>query len=329
MKLKAFLVTTLVIFTSTLLLAETCVSEKRDDSDLNPIIEINNSHIGTQEFLAALQLKARKLYYHLEAPEAELNQFKLDVVNDIIRDRLLAWHAIDEYKLSADSNDLRLFEAQLIDQLSDNEQFDANQSLILNFYLCREEREQLITQLQKTIESSVKITNNEVAAYYEQHPEKFTSPVQNHVAVILVGVEAGLPQQEWEDAKARAQQIHLQLIEGADFSELAKKYSSDISARDGGDMGYQHEGMLGEYVEDTLKTLSINEFSEPFFILEGWAIIKLIERQEPTLNPFKLVKDRAEGLLLREKKDLAWQNLIEALKKNAVIRIDENAIKEL
>jgi len=329
MKLNVILSTALFTLSSTYLLAESCVSEHRDDSDITPVIEINNSKVGEQEFLGALQLKARKLFYHLEAPEAQVEEFKLEVAQDIIRDRLLAWHAIKEYKLSADSNDLRFFEAQLIDQMSDNPQFEDNQSLILNFYLCREERDQLITQLQKTIESSVKITKNEVAAYYEQHPEKFTSPVQNHIAVILVGVEAGRPQQEWEDAKTRAQQIHLQLVEGADFSELAKKYSSDISARDGGDMGYQHEGMLGEYVENTLKTLEVGEVSEPFFLLEGWSIIKLIERKEPSLNPLKTVKARAEGLLLREKKDQAWQRLINSLINKATVIVNEDAIKAL
>jgi len=329
MKFRVLLFTTFLTISSPFLIADTCVTERRDDSNINSVINIDSSQIGQQEFVASLQLKARKLFYHLEAPEAEAAEFKLEVANDIITDRLLAWHAIESYNLSANENDLRAFEAQLTEQLSDNEQFDQNQSLILNFYLCREERTQLISQLKQSVENKVKSTKNEVRDYYQQHPEKFTSPIQNRIAVILIGVEAGQPKQEWDDARATAQQLHLQLIEGADFASVAKEYSSDISARDGGDMGYQHEGMLGEYVENTLKTLEVGDISEPFFLLNGWAIIKLIEQQEPVLNPFKLVKNRAEGLLLREKKEQAWENLIKTLKSKASININEDAIQAL
>ena len=104
------------------------------------------------------------------------------------------------------------------------------------------------------------------------------------------------------------------LREGADFQELARQHSKDSSAANGGDMGYQHKGMLPEPAQVALDKLKPGEVSDAVLLLEGVAIFRLDERRAARLNQLDAVRARARDLWKRDKGEEAWTQLLAKLR---------------
>ncbi|MFT6072402.1 MAG: peptidyl-prolyl cis-trans isomerase C [Alphaproteobacteria bacterium] len=84
-----------------------------------------------------------------------------------------------------------------------------------------------------------------------------------------------------------AQHIKDHLDDGADFTILAKKYSSDSNADTGGDLGYFSSEMMVKPFSDAVAGLTKNETSNPVKTDFGWHIIRLTDKRKlptPTLE---------------------------------------------
>lgn len=88
------------------------------------------------------------------------------------------------------------------------------------------------------------------------------------------------------DAQARAKLADLrrQILDGADFAELARKNSDDTTAAQGGDLGWSNPGDYVPEFEQVLKELQPGEISQPFKTQFGWHIVQLLERREQDMT---------------------------------------------
>lgn len=74
------------------------------------------------------------------------------------------------------------------------------------------------------------------------------------------------------------------LVQGEDFAELARKYSEDGSAREGGDLGWTTRGSFVPEFEATAFQLEINQTSEITETEFGYHIIQLLERRGNSIH---------------------------------------------
>ena len=75
--------------------------------------------------------------------------------------------------------------------------------------------------------------------------------------------------------------IKERIVNGEDFSTIATAVSADpVSARDGGNLGWQTVGYFVPIFEAILEALDIGELSEPFESEFGWHLVQLLERRE-------------------------------------------------
>jgi len=301
-----------------------CIETARDNDPQDPIVIVNDNQIGASELVATLKLEAKQRFYHAEAPEAETDTFYLEIRTDLINTRILSNHAFFEQNLPIDEKKLQLRDMELSNELEAQDLSSEQIDYIKTFYLCQLERAEIVKALRKQVESQSAINDDDVNAYYLAHPDKFTSPERNRLGLILFGVDPSAPATAWVDTKKLADIVFQQLGEGADFAELASIHSTDISARHGGDMGYQHLGMLGREIEERAKELNKGEYTEPLYLLEGWAVVKLLDREPASLNPLKAVQERAAALALRDKTEQDWNSLIEQLNAEATIQYLDN-----
>ncbi len=98
------------------------------------------------------------------------------------------------------------------------------------------------------VQAEVRVTNDELQAYYNQHRDQYRVAEQAKVSHILIktplpGPDGKVDEKGVADAQKRAEDLLKQLKAGANFEELAKKYSEDPgSAKEGGSLGWIGRG---------------------------------------------------------------------------------------
>ncbi|WP_395373179.1 peptidylprolyl isomerase [Marinicella sp. W31] len=82
-----------------------------------------------------------------------------------------------------------------------------------------------------------------------------------------------------------ANDLHQQIVDGADFAELAEEHSDDhASAPLGGDMGWFEQNAYGDRFGNVVVNLSDGEVSRPFQTEAGWHIVKRLNSRETDVS---------------------------------------------
>lgn len=147
----------------------------------------------------------------------------------------------------------------------------------------------------------------EAKVYYDNMksvigPEGLVKP-----AHIFIGLRQNAGIEEQEKAKARIDSLYEALKNGADFAELALKYSDDkASAIKGGELPWIAKNQTVKEFEDMTFRMKKGDISEPFQSVMGYHIVKIKDKKQ--LEPFEEIKEN----ILRE---LEQQGLKEHLAK--------------
>jgi foldase protein PrsA len=157
---------------------------------------------------------------------------------------------------------------------------------------------------------TAKVTDAEIKAYYAAHPELYTQQPSRRVRHILVS------------SKTLADDIYGQLANGADFTALAKKYSTDSSKDIGGKLTIQ-KGQTVPQFEKTALALKVNEISKPVKTRFGWHIIEALGpwSKEKT-TPLASVKKTIHDTLVGQKRSDAVRKWLEDLKQEYANKIE-------
>ena len=138
--------------------------------------------------------------------------------------------------------------------------------------------QQLIDNLRRQKMSGVTVSYDEVEEFYRQHRDELPSiPESVQISQIIM-----YPQVTPENkAKARSliEDVQQRLLEGADFDEMARRYSQDPgSAEVGGDLGYSKRGEFVKPYEEAAFSLKEGEISAIVESRFGYHIIQLLEK---------------------------------------------------
>jgi len=176
------------------------------------------------------------------------------------------------------------------------------------------------------VTENASVNDEEIKKYYDDNDETlFKVPEQIKVSHILV--KFNVPEgQELNDnikneAKARINDIEKQLEGGADFAELAKKYSEDVSsASNDGDLGFISRGTTVAEFEEAAFALQVGKVSPVVETYYGYHLIKVTGKKDSYIKSFDEVKDTIKSYLLNNKKMQLWQDFIFSLIDNAEIK---------
>ncbi|SDS97553.1 peptidyl-prolyl cis-trans isomerase D [Pseudomonas asplenii] len=199
----------------------------------------------------------------------------------------------------------------------------------------------------KSDPAAVKLTDDEVKAYYDKHAQEFMTPdqvvidylelkkssffdqvsvkdedlqalykketsnlaEQRRAAHILIEVNDKVTDAQ---AKAKIEEIQQRLAKGEDFAALAKQFSQDPgSANNGGDLGFAGPDVYDPAFEKALYALNKGQVSGPVRSEFGYHLIKLLGVESPEVPTFASLKDK----LTRElKAQQVEQRFVEATK---------------
>lgn len=100
--------------------------------------------------------------------------------------------------------------------------------------------------------------------------------------------------------EASATKALAELNKGADIITLVKKYSSDASAMDGGDLGWQSKIDVLPSIRDKVNDLKKGEHAREVIKTRfGWHVVYMEDRRDTPPPPFEEVKDRVRSVLQR------------------------------
>ncbi|MBN1213301.1 MAG: peptidylprolyl isomerase [candidate division Zixibacteria bacterium] len=116
------------------------------------------------------------------------------------------------------------------------------------------------------------ITDEELQKYYDEHQDKYR--VNPRVVLEVAQIEKAPSDYDWELAHRQLNEVYDSIMAGADFAEMAKEYSQDNSAQQGGDLGWFAQGQMVKEFDSLSFSMKKDEISEPFQTQFGWHIIK-------------------------------------------------------
>ncbi|MBK5396677.1 SurA N-terminal domain-containing protein [Pseudomonas sp. TH39(2020)] len=195
--------------------------------------------------------------------------------------------------------------------------------------------------------AAVKLTDDEVKAYYDEHAKEFMTPdqvvidylelkkasffdqvsvkdedlqaayqketanlsEQRRAAHILIEVNDKATEAQ---AKAKIEEIQARLAKGEKFEVLAKEFSQDPgSANNGGDLGYAGPGVYDPAFETALYALAKDQVSAPVRTDFGFHLIKLLGVEAPEVPTLASLKDKLTHELKTQQVE---QRFVEATK---------------
>lgn len=289
---------------------------------------VGDTAITRQDYDNAFRLAVRDKFYHPNPPADKLAALQREVGNALVNSALLVQEA-KRRGLKPDPIQVKKDVEAFDQRYANNRAWVQNRARLMPELTATMEKNSLLEQLRKQVRNVPEPDAKQLKAFYDSHRKLFTEPERVRVSLILLKVDPSAPHAAREKARKEAEAIIGRLHKGASFAAEAKAHSQDITASQGGDMGYQHQGMLGALAEKAIAKLKPGEVSTPVGLLEGIAIFRLDERRPAKLNSFAESRERAKALWRREQADLAWKGLIARLRKQTPIEMDTSFYRPL
>ncbi|HUR81375.1 MAG TPA: peptidylprolyl isomerase [Thermoanaerobaculia bacterium] len=169
-------------------------------------------------------------------------------------------------------------------------------------------------QLQK-IEDSIKLSDEELKKIYDTRKSDYEQVKARHILIAFKGSPAaqeGKPELTEEQAKAKAEDLRKQIVEGkAKFEDVAAKESDDAGTGSrGGDLGEFNRGQMVPEFEKAAFEAKVGDVTPVVRTQFGFHIIKI---DEHGMTPFEQVKAPLE----RTERQQRLQATLEKMKTDA------------
>lgn len=172
-----------------------------------------------------------------------------------------------------------------------------------------------------------KVTDTELQNYLDEHKLQFEEARARRIVIrsrSSLAVDPNKSQSQTlsdDEAHAKADDLKKQLVAGADFEELAAKFSDDsLTSGKGGDLGFNRRGSKAHLIvpplEEKIFSMQPGEVSDVIQTALGYEIVKLDEKRMPTL---KQVHKELEQAVLNQKSE----EFLKELRSHETVVIDE------
>ena len=164
------------------------------------------------------------------------------------------------------------------------------------------QQEMISTFVETKVAPEIKVEDAEVAAFYKENAEEFTSDEEVRASHILVTVKEDATEAEKTAAKAKIDGILAKLKQGGDFATLAKEQSDCPSKAQGGDLNYFKRGMMVPEFDEVAFKLKKDEMSEVVKTQFGYHVIKITDHKDGGVQPLDDgLKTQIADMIRREK----------------------------
>ncbi len=162
--------------------------------------------------------------------------------------------------------------------------------------------------LQRELTNRVRVSNEELQAYYQKHVAEYTQELQlKHIVV---------------NTREEAEEVLAMVRNGASFEELARQRSRDASAARGGDLGFLGKGAMNPAFESYVLGLEPGQVAGPIATMFGFHVVKVAGKR-PAAEPlsFDAVRDEIMHSLLLQKQQSSQEAILDALRRGTQVQL--------
>ena len=204
----------------------------------------------------------------------------------------------DQYQSMEDSVLFDGILKQLIQQTILSQKVNIHSDRI-KYALENQTRAFLSTELVEKL-SEIEVIESEIESLYVKFSTDIERKKEYNASHILVETET------------EAEELSLSLKNGADFSELAKTYSTGPSGAQGGNLGWFGQGAMVPTFENAVIKLKIDELSVPVQTQFGWHLIKLNDVRKTPVPTIAEVRKELITEIKKKKIDFEMSKIIDS-----------------
>jgi parvulin-like peptidyl-prolyl isomerase len=140
----------------------------------------------------------------------------------------------------------------------------------------------------------VKVTDAEIKAYYDNHKAQYLQPESREVRHILV------------KKRSLADELYAKLKNGADFAQLARKYTQDEASKADGGNFTAYKGKTVAPFDKFVFAAKKGDLSKPIKTEFGWHLIEVLSEVKPAApQPLAEAKDTISATVLQQQQNEA------------------------
>jgi peptidyl-prolyl cis-trans isomerase C len=237
-------------------------------------------------------------------PPTERDTVYRRLLDEMIDMRLVA-HEGKARKVAVTDADVDTQMQQITKQFPSEEEFKkalASRNMTLED-LKTETRNNLL--INKTLEAEIlpkiAVQPADLETYYQANPDQFKQPEKMRASHILIPMTAQMTDVQKKEARTQAETVLKRAKAGEDFAALAKEFSKDSSAQNGGDLNFFPRGQMVPAFEAAAFALQPNQISEIVETPFGFHIIKGGEHQAASTVPLAQVTPQLTEFLKQQK----------------------------
>jgi peptidyl-prolyl cis-trans isomerase C len=334
--LKFLLLSAAVV--SALVTATACPKKAADGGDGSgslaasggPVARINGQDVSRAEFDKQMErTRARFQRAGRQVAPALETRLKENLVRKLVEETLIAQKAKAEgVSVTKEELDAKVKEHK--------ERFGTDKAFQSFLERTNQTEADVVADLEKTLLrdklftkllASTDPTEADLKKYYVENLDKYKQKEQIKASHILIKVEKAATDKDKKAKQAEARKVMAEVKRsGANFEEVAKKYSDGPTKDRGGDLGTFSRGRMVKPFEDAAFAAKAGEIVGPVETQFGYHIIKVYEKTPEQQRTFEEVKDSISTSLKARAKSKATRDLLDKLKTEAKIEVLEAGV---
>lgn len=280
------------------------------------VAKFGNESVTKAEFEKAVRMIEARAGQPV--PVQQRDQIYRRILDQLIDVRLLQAEAKARNITVPDTEvDTRI--GQLKQQFKTEEEFTqklASQQLTIDQLKSELQKDLMVSKcLEAEIAPKVNVPQAELDAFYAEHPDQFKQPERIRASHILISVDSKATDVQKQEAKAVADGLLKRARGGEDFAALAKQFSKDSSAQNGGDLNFFPRGQMVPAFETAAFALKApGDISDVVETPFGYHIIRLTERQPESTVPLAQVSNQLTDYLKKRKQQEMTGQFVQSLR---------------
>jgi peptidyl-prolyl cis-trans isomerase C len=164
------------------------------------------------------------------------------------------------------------------------------------------EKTLLASEYARQVAAGVTVSEEEITAFYDQHPDEFHVQEKIRAPSIMIRVPPTAAAMEVAASRARIEEARERAVRGEEFSKLVKEYSE---SRYAGNDDLFSRGRISPEIEDRVFSLNEGQVSPILRVHDAYLLFKLEQRRPGQHQSLDEARDKITKQLHEEKQQMA------------------------